>query len=259
MSSPAPATPTLDQVRNSGALLQVGHRGAPVATVQLLLGVFDDGGFGQNTRNAVVAFQQREAVQLAPDEEGKIGAATLAALENENAASLASLAKIDKRNKKVKLHPLFRRKLGLLAEALAARGMNALMTDGFRTFAEQDILFAKGRTTPGPKVTGVRGGFSNHNYGLATDMYPVVDGQVFTEKPAGPKGVRFAQTQQAIIDEAEALGLFSGVHFSFVDTPHVQSFPESRFSATKCHQIFVANGNDYDAVWREATRIFEAD
>lgn len=259
MSSPALAVPTLDQVRNAGAFLQVTHRGASVAAVQLLLGVFDDGAFGPNTKNAVVAFQQREAIQLAAGEEGKVGAATLAALDAANKDTLTSLAKIDKRNKKIKLHPAFRRKLGFLAEALAQRGMTALMTDGFRTFREQDILFAKGRTTPGPKVTFVRGGFSNHNYGLATDMYPVLDGQVFTDKPAGPKGVRFEQTQQGIIDEAERLGLFSGSHFSFGDMPHVQLFRESLLSANRCHEIFEANNDDFDAVWLEATRIFEVD
>lgn len=41
---------------------------------------------------------------------------------------------------------------------------------GNRTFAEQDALYAKGRTAPGPRVTNARGGYSNHNFGIAVDF-----------------------------------------------------------------------------------------
>jgi peptidoglycan L-alanyl-D-glutamate endopeptidase CwlK len=44
-----------------------------------------------------------------------------------------------------------------------------------RTFAEQDGLFAIGRTKPGKKVTNARGGQSFHNYGLAIDIVLLVD------------------------------------------------------------------------------------
>lgn len=43
----------------------------------------------------------------------------------------------------------------------------------YRTIKEQDALYAKWRTTKGPKVTNVRGGYSYHNYGLAFDAAPV--------------------------------------------------------------------------------------
>jgi len=39
-----------------------------------------------------------------------------------------------------------------------------------RTFAEQDKLYAIGRTIAGKVVTNARGGFSYHNYGLALDI-----------------------------------------------------------------------------------------
>lgn len=41
--------------------------------------------------------------------------------------------------------------------------------DGTRTYAEQDVLFRKGRATAGSKVTNARGGYSNHNFGVALD------------------------------------------------------------------------------------------
>ena len=39
----------------------------------------------------------------------------------------------------------------------------------FRSFQEQDSLYAKGRTRPGRKVTNAQGGESFHNYGVAAD------------------------------------------------------------------------------------------
>lgn len=44
-----------------------------------------------------------------------------------------------------------------------------------RTFAEQDALYAQGRTKAGVKVTNAKGGQSYHNYGLAIDIVLLVD------------------------------------------------------------------------------------
>ena len=44
-----------------------------------------------------------------------------------------------------------------------------------RTFAEQDALYAQGRTTSGKIVTNAKGGQSYHNYGLALDIVLLVD------------------------------------------------------------------------------------
>jgi len=41
---------------------------------------------------------------------------------------------------------------------------------GLRTYAEQDALYAQGRAKTGPKVTNARGGYSNHNFGIAFDV-----------------------------------------------------------------------------------------
>jgi hypothetical protein len=188
-------------------------------------------------------------------DEGKVGSATLAALETANASILASIAKIDKRNKTIHLHPALRKALAALAEALDRRGMAALITDGFRSFAEQDAIFAQGRTTPGRIVSNARGGQSNHNYGLAVDLYPVLDGRVFTDVPPGTVPARrFNDTQKAIIDEAESAGLSSGIHFSSVDPPHVQLLAENVLKPRACLEVFQAHNNDFDAVWAEAGR-----
>ena len=44
------------------------------------------------------------------------------------------------------------------------------VTQTLRTIAEQDALYAQGRTTPGKIVTQARGGQSAHNFGAAFDI-----------------------------------------------------------------------------------------
>lgn len=57
------------------------------------------------------------------------------------------------------------------------------MVQGFRTFAEQDALYAQGRTKPGPVVTKSPAGASFHNYGLAGDLCPfTLDGMALDWK-----------------------------------------------------------------------------
>jgi len=258
MSSPSPfgPAPSLDAVRAGDAQLQRGHKGDAVARVQFLVGVFDDGGFGQRTQNAISAFQERNGIAVPDADKGKVGAETLTALEAAYEPTRVALAKIDGRNKTGHLMLEFRKKMGQFAEALTGRGMDALITDAFRSFAEQDAIFEQGRSKPGRKVTNARGGESNHNYGMAVDLYPVINGKVFTDPTTANKH-RFEEIQQAIIDEAQTLGLTSGVTFgSLGDKPHVQLLPENVFNAKhKCLPIFKANGNSFDAVWDEARKL----
>src|SRR5262249_20176799 len=124
MSTPSPLgpAPSLESVRDGNALLQFGHRGDAVAHIQFLVGVFDDGGFGENTRAAITAFQEAQNIAVSEEDKGKVGASTLAALEAATKAILDSLAKIDKRNKRIHLHPELRKKLAILADHLEARG-----------------------------------------------------------------------------------------------------------------------------------------
>ena len=53
------------------------------------------------------------------------------------------------------------------------------IVQGFRSFAEQDALYAQGRTTTGKIVTQAKGGESYHCYGMAIDLAEVMaDGQI---------------------------------------------------------------------------------
>ncbi|WP_395138345.1 M15 family metallopeptidase [Armatimonas sp.] len=123
-----------------------------------------------------------------------------------------------------KAQPHFRALLRTLKTYAASKGLEAKIISANRTWAEQDALFAKGRTTEGPKVTNARGGQSNHNYQIAVDIGLFKDGKYLPEsvhyKKMGPLG--------------EALGLEWGGRWSdFPDTPHYQIKTNKRISVLR--------------------------
>jgi hypothetical protein len=74
-----------------------------------------------------------------------------------------------------KTHPKARNAFKQFIEA-AERELDITLrvTYGLRTKAEQDALYAQGRTKPGKIITNAKGGQSYHNYGLAIDVVPMV-------------------------------------------------------------------------------------
>lgn len=97
-----------------------------------------------------------------------------------------------------------------------------------RTFAEQDALFAQGRTKPGKKVTNAKGGQSYHNYGLAVDIVLLVDhdGNGTYETASWETNVDFDGDGRA--DWQEVVAIFKrygwewGGDWKFTDMPHFQ-------------------------------------
>jgi len=69
-----------------------------------------------------------------------------------------------------KLHPRLRKLTNELVTACERKGIPIKITQGYRSKAEQDALYAKGRTKPGNRVTNARGGYSMHNWGIAIDF-----------------------------------------------------------------------------------------
>ena len=59
---------------------------------------------------------------------------------------------------------------------LSSTGINMCVYQGLRTAEQQNALYAQGRTMPGNIVTNARAGYSNHNYGLAVDIVPYLQG-----------------------------------------------------------------------------------
>lgn len=127
--------------------------------------------------------------------------------------------KLDDRSERnvATLHPkvqsLARSFLIAANKILSRSGVVAKIISGTRTWQEQDALYAKGRTAPGPKVTNARAGFSNHNFGVAFDI-GLFQGKTYLGdsplyKELGPLG--------------ESLGLKWGGRFkSLVDYPHYE-------------------------------------
>jgi RHS repeat-associated protein len=76
------------------------------------------------------------------------------------------------------LHPATRNSVIAFILDAQSQGIYLRLTSGYRSIAEQDNLFAQGRTTAGNIVTHVRGGHSFHNFGLALDVVEILDGRL---------------------------------------------------------------------------------
>jgi peptidoglycan L-alanyl-D-glutamate endopeptidase CwlK len=125
------------------------------------------------------------------------------------------MAQFDARSEKnIKtLVPKAQEKAREFLQAVRDAGINAKIIDGSRTYKEQDALFAIGRTKPGHIVTKARGGFSNHNFGIAWDI------GIF-------EGAKFI-TESALYDKAGSIGKGQGLEWggdfnSIIDKPHFQ-------------------------------------
>jgi peptidoglycan L-alanyl-D-glutamate endopeptidase CwlK len=124
------------------------------------------------------------------------------------------------------LHPEVRGEVTNIIEecdiALTGRA-KVRVTQGLRTFAEQDDLYAMGRTKPGKKVTNAKGGQSIHNYGFAVDICLIIDG-----KTASWDNAKDWDNDQ-IADWQECVNIFKkhgwnwgGDWKSFKDLPHFE-------------------------------------
>jgi peptidoglycan L-alanyl-D-glutamate endopeptidase CwlK len=80
-----------------------------------------------------------------------------------------------------KLHPSIRSdavRAYREAVRLTPQNVHPVVVQTLRTFEEQDLLYQKGRTRPGPIVTNAKAGSSYHNYGLALDFCLDVKGKL---------------------------------------------------------------------------------
>lgn len=109
--------------------------------------------------------------------------------------------------------PEMQAKVKTLLDVMARVGHPMMVTDGFRTLAQQQALYAKGRTAPGDRVTGADGVRvpSNHQSGRAVDCCFVVDGKPSWEGPWPFYGA-----------VARVLGLSWGGDWATPDRPHIE-------------------------------------
>jgi len=101
----------------------------------------------------------------------------------------------------------------LLYHARSDLGLDVRVIQGTRTYAEQDALYAQGRTTPGSRVTNSSGGYSFHNFGVAFDV-GLFSGRAYIEGGSGYINVGHL---------GERIGLeWGGRWRRFQDMPHFQ-------------------------------------
>ena len=119
-----------------------------------------------------------------------------------------------------KLHPQFQDKVRrFIKKVYEQHQIKLRIVQGYRTYREQDELYAKGRTMPGSKVTNAKGGQSNHNFGLAIDVFPIwQDGRIHMEDDA--ENIRLLKLIAHVgIEEGLAWG---GNWRKFKDYPHFE-------------------------------------
>ena len=113
-----------------------------------------------------------------------------------------------------KLHPWLDYKLTLLLNKCAKKGIYLIITEGYRTKAYQDKLYAQGRTAPGKIVTNAKGSdlSSQHQWGIAFDI-AINDAKKLYDAAAIKKVAKIAKSK--------SVGLcWGGDWTSPVDMPH---------------------------------------
>jgi peptidoglycan LD-endopeptidase CwlK len=169
-----------------------------IAAVQKKLGVQVDGRAGTETWGAIYAQIVKAKVDgMQPAE---------------------AISEVDARSEKViaTLQPQVRPLARALVQKAARNGIQIKVISGLRTYAEQNALYAQGRTQPGRKVTNARGGYSNHNFGIAFDVGVFEGTRYLGESPK----------YKAVGALGMELGLeWGGSWKSIVDEPHFQLRP----------------------------------
>jgi len=95
-----------------------------------------------------------------------------------------------------------------------SKGIDIIITSTYRDAESQNALYAQGRTLPGKKVTNAKAGQSFHNWKVAFDFCPIVDGKARWDDTA-----LFTQCGEI----AEALGLeWAGRWVKFKELAHCQ-------------------------------------
>lgn len=157
------------------------------------------------------------------------------------------------------LHPAIRTEVRQLIDKAEARISRCAIrvTQGLRPFAEQDALYAQGRTKPGPRVTNAKAGQSPHQYGLAWDMVLLYDkdGNGTHESVSWDTLKDFDKDGESdwmeIVDIFEKAGYTWGGRFNSIpDAPHF----EKTFGLTwrqlleKHYKKDFIKGNNYVAI-----------
>jgi len=149
------------------------------------------------------------------------------------------------------LHPKLKEDaLKIYDEIVAALNGSAICRFAYtlRTFAEQDGLYAQGRTKAGAKVTNAKGGQSYHNYGLAIDIVLLVDKDKNGTYETASWDIKTDFDGDGKADWMEIVAIFkrygfeAGIDWKFVDAPHFQK--SFGYSIKQLQDLFHSNKVD---------------
>lgn len=149
------------------------------------------------------------------------------------------------------LHPDLQKKIALLQKKCAAAGITIGIGECLRTKAEQDALYAKGRTKPGKIVTNAKGSSysSMHQWGVAFDFYLKmdVDGDGSTSDDA-------FNNSTGLYDKVGKIGQSIGLEWggswkSIKDRPHFQ-LPNWGSTPTKLKKLY-GTPEKFMATWKK--------
>lgn len=141
------------------------------------------------------------------------------------------------------LHPRLRALAMRLVIECNERGLPMRVTDCFRTKAEQDTLYAQGRTQPGPVVTQVRWPNSAHCWGVAFDFCRNVPGREYDDRDG---------LFRAVAEIAKGYGLeWGGDWTRFQDKPHLQLREFMPGNSTAWLKQRYGSPEAFRATWKE--------
>lgn len=118
------------------------------------------------------------------------------------------------------VHPDLKAKVLRMMNAFAELGCPVMVTDGVRTLKQQQALYAKGRTQPGPRVTNADGVRHKSNHQVKDDGFGHAVDFAFLDAAGKPTW----EGPWALLGEmAEQQGLVWGGRWTkLVDRPHVE-------------------------------------
>lgn len=168
---------------------------------------YPDGWFGPKTTNAVHKFQTDNGLYPSKIIDPRTRQKLFNPHPKDNYESRPSSSDISS------LHPHVAALAWQFLELTRKNHMDVRIYAAFRSWDEEDRLFAQGRWEPGSIVTNARGGDSYHNWGLAFDAAPYENGKISTNK----------ELFMRMGHLGEQVGLqWGGTFKSIVDYPHFQ-------------------------------------
>ena len=152
------------------------------------------------------------------------------------------------------LHPRLQEKFKLLQKKCAQKGITIRATECLRTAKEQDALYAKGRTAPGPKVTNASGkdAKSMHQWGVAVDI--VIDMHADKDGDVDIRDLYNVKLLNVVGKIGESIGLeWGGSWKTIIDKQHFQ-LPDWGSTPAKLKAKY-GTPKKFIATWANETKI----